>query len=124
MRFFADHCFFACGVEYLRNRGHDVLTAKDAGLASARDEDIVSFCNKEKRIILTLDADFSSLYRFPLGSHRGVVLFRLSSFTPDGLLNSLKILSEKNLFDQFEDVLVVVRENKLRIVKPGGTQSH
>ena len=64
MRFFADHCFFGNAVTFLKERSYDIVTALETGLNEVPDEEIVSFCRKENRIILTLDTDFASLYRF------------------------------------------------------------
>lgn len=52
MRLFADHCFFACGVDFLRKSGYDIIKASEAGLQKASDEEIIPFCGKENRIIL------------------------------------------------------------------------
>ena len=51
MRLFADHCFFACGVDFLRKSGYDIIKASEAGLQKAGDEEIIPFCGKENRII-------------------------------------------------------------------------
>lgn len=119
MRLFADHCFFACGVDFLRKSGYDIIKASEAGLQKASDEEIIPFCGKENRIILTLDTDFASLYKFPLGSHKGIVVFRLDPFTPEALLNILKIMTERKMFTLFPDSLVIVKGNKIRIVRSG-----
>lgn len=118
MKFFADHCFFSCGVKLLRKHSYDIVTAKDTGLSIACDEDIAAFCNQQKRIILTMDNDFSSLYRFPLGTHQGIVVFRLKDFTPNGLLGTLAPIIQKHLFEQFQNALVIIRKDKIRIVRP------
>ena len=42
----------------LRQRGIDVLTAQEAGMKSATDEQQAAFALREKRVIFTQDADF------------------------------------------------------------------
>lgn len=121
MKFFADHCFFARGVEFLRKQGYDVIKAIEVGLEDASDKEIIPFCRKEKRIILTLDRDFTSLYRFPLGTHKGIVVLRINPFNPSTLIESLTSLTERKLFTRFKDALVIVRRNKITIVRPGGS---
>ncbi len=118
MKLFADHCFFSCGVELLRKNGYDIIKALDVGLQKASDEEIVSFCRKENRIILTLDNDFTSLYRFPLGTHKGIVFFRINPFAPDALLNILNPLVEKKMFASFENAMVIVKKDKVHITRP------
>lgn len=121
MRFFADHCFFACGVEFLRRQGYDVIKAIEVGLEEASDKEIIPFCKREKRIILTLDRDFTSLYRFPLGTHKGIVVLRINPFNPNTLIESLTSLTEREMFARFKDALVIVKRNKITIVRPGGS---
>ena len=119
MRLFTDHCFFSCGIDFLQGCGYDIIKASDAGLQKASDEEIALFCKKENRIILTLDNDFTSLYRFPPGTHKGIVVFKISPFIPATLLNALKPLVERKAFTQFKDALVIASRNKIRIVRPG-----
>lgn len=119
MKLFADHCFFQCGVELLRQAGYDVIKAIDVGLETASDDKIVSFCKKEDRVIITLDTDFSSLYRFPLGSHCGIIVFRITPFTPAALLTILAPIIKKKIFDSFKNALVIVKRNKIRIIRSG-----
>ncbi|MFQ6040867.1 MAG: DUF5615 family PIN-like protein [Candidatus Poribacteria bacterium] len=39
----------------LRKRGHDIITAEQAGLLSAKDLEFVRYCNENSRILLTLN---------------------------------------------------------------------
>ena len=119
MKLFADHCFFREGTDLLSKSGYDIIKAKDTGLQRASDQEIVSYCRRENRIIVTLDTDFNSLYRFPLGTHKGIVLFRLNPFQPAALLSLLEPLVEKRLFELFKDALVIVKRDKIAIIRPG-----
>ena len=119
MRLFADHCFFLCGVEFLRKEGYHVVQSAQVGLNQSPDEDIVPYCKKENLLLLTLDLDFSSLYRFPLGTHRGIVIFKISPFAPDSLLAILPRIMQRNLFPTFQDALVIAQRDKIRIVRQG-----
>ena len=120
MKLFADHCFFSCGIDLLRKAGYDIIKASDVGLQKADDEEIVLFCRKESRLIVTLDTDFSSLYRFPLGTHKGIVLFRINPFMPITLLKVLRPFIERKMFSLFKDSLVIVRRDKITIIRPSG----
>ncbi len=120
MRLFADHCFFQCGVDLLQKAGYDIIKAKNIGMQQASDGEITSFCRKENRIIVTLDNDFGSLYRFPLGTHKGIVLFKINPFMPLTLLAVLRPLIERNVFGLFKDALVIVKRDKITIIRPSG----
>ncbi len=65
-------------VEALRERGHDVLTAQDAGLANRAlpDADLLARASQEGRALLTFDRDdFTRLHRAS-ADHAGIVACR------------------------------------------------
>lgn len=119
MKLFADHCFFASAVAFLKEAGYDIITAREAGLSNAPDEEIVPFCLRQQRITLTLDRDFQSLFRFPLGRHKGIVVFRINPFAPASLMSLIQAIHKKDLFPSFEDALVIVSKNRIKIIKAG-----
>jgi hypothetical protein len=55
--FYADECFPLPAVEALRRRGHDVLTAAEAGHANQRvpDHAVLTFATRTGRAVLTLN---------------------------------------------------------------------
>jgi hypothetical protein len=55
---------------------HDVDTVVDEGLSGASDAEVLKAATSHDRILFTLDNDFLNLKRYPLDSHRGVVVFR------------------------------------------------
>ena len=65
------------GVEYLRQRGHDVLTVRDQGLGGAADAAVFDACVAEGRTLITLDRDFAQVPRFPPDRSAGVVVLDL-----------------------------------------------
>jgi predicted nuclease of predicted toxin-antitoxin system len=65
------------GEAVLRRRGHDVRTAGEQGLASARDPDLLAVCAAEGRGLVTLDTDFANPLRYPPERHCGVVVLRM-----------------------------------------------
>jgi hypothetical protein len=74
--FYADECFPLPVVDALRRRGHDVLTALEAGQANQRvpDDAVVELATCSGRVVLTLNRrDFIGLHdRFP--RHAGIVV--------------------------------------------------
>jgi hypothetical protein len=55
MEFLADENFPIPTILELRKRGHDIITAKQAGLLSAKDSEYIRYCNNTSRILLTLN---------------------------------------------------------------------
>jgi hypothetical protein len=74
--FYADECFPMPAVDALRRRGHDVLTAAEAGHANQRvpDHAVLAFATRTGRAVLTLNRrDFISLHdRVP--RHAGIAV--------------------------------------------------
>lgn len=61
----------------LREAGHDAVAALDVGLAGQPDEIVRSFAIDSDRILLTLDADFANMLRFPVAGTPGVIRLRI-----------------------------------------------
>jgi predicted nuclease of predicted toxin-antitoxin system len=57
--------------------GYDVDTVLDEALQGATDEDVWAAAQREGRVLVTQDLDFSDVRRFQLGTHAGIVLLRL-----------------------------------------------
>jgi predicted nuclease of predicted toxin-antitoxin system len=67
--------YFATEV-YLRDLGHDVLTATQSGLATASDEEMLNQASIERRLLVTRDRHFGSLV-FVKGLITGVLYLRM-----------------------------------------------
>ena len=60
----------------LREAGHDAVAALDAGLGGADDAAVRQLAVDEKRILVTLDADFGHILHFPPDGTPGVIWLR------------------------------------------------
>ena len=76
MRLFLDQDVYGSTRRFLIGLGHDVLTASQAGLATAEDVDLLSFAVREKRILVTRDRDYGALV-FRDKAVGGVIYFRV-----------------------------------------------
>jgi|ERR1017187_4235891 predicted nuclease of predicted toxin-antitoxin system len=63
----------------LRARLHDVQTVWEEGLSGHADLDIWEGAQREGRVLITQDLDFSDARKFVPGTHHGIVLIRLRS---------------------------------------------
>lgn len=69
-------------LKQLRERGHDVLSVKEA-MRAETDAVILERAQAEQRLVLTHDKDFGELaFRFGLNASCGVILLRLSGIEP------------------------------------------
>ena len=89
MNYLADENVARRIVEWLRQRGDNVLYASDE-CAGEIDAAWLREAEAERRLILTSDKDFGELiFRDGLNSH-GVVLFRLERLTVDARIKRLE----------------------------------
>lgn len=63
--------------ELLRAAGHDAMTVADEALGGSKDPKVLEVATSEGRTLLTFDLDFADIRRYPVGSHAGIVVFRL-----------------------------------------------
>lgn len=83
MRFLVNENVAGTVIAELRNRGHDVLSAKEC-MRSEQDDVILTRAQAEQRIVVTHDKDFGELaFRSQLPAACGVILFRLSGVVPE-----------------------------------------
>lgn len=77
MKLIADENLLQSIIEYLQNLGHDVLSIRDAGLCGMTDDDVYRQACRENRIIITMDKDFTRVFRFPPEDCGGVIVVKI-----------------------------------------------
>ncbi len=75
VRFLLDADMPRSAAEVIRDLGFEVEDVRDIGLGSAKDKDIIEYALKNNEIIITRDADFGEVLRYP--KHPGAIIFRL-----------------------------------------------
>lgn len=99
----------------LREAGHDAVAVLEVGLGGASDPEVREFALKERRTLITIDADFSHIVRFPPVGTPGVIWLRpwppteaTIAMLLDGAVSQLVEIS-------VADKLVVVEPGRIRI---------
>lgn len=93
IKFYADVHLAKEAVYQLQQKGVDIVHCADLGLADADDDTHLEYAMREKRAIVTCDADFERYHAERLASgreHSGIVYFRMK--------------------DQCQSISIVVRE--------------
>src|SRR5215469_1406265 len=103
----------------LRARKHDVHTVGEEGLTGHADADIWQAAQREGRLLITQDLDFSDIRKFQPGTHHGIVLTRLQSPSRQNLIARISELFEAEDISSWAGCFVVVTERKIRIRRPG-----
>jgi len=98
-----------------RDAGHDAVAVRECGLGGAADTEVWARAVAEERILVTLDADFSNVVRFPPANIPGVI--RLRPWPPTEqviarlLAANLPVLAGRPLAGK----MVVVEPGRIRI---------
>jgi predicted nuclease of predicted toxin-antitoxin system len=62
--------------ELLRSHGFDAEIVQQEGLAGADDDVIARAIQRERRVLITLDLDFSDIRTYPPGQYSGIIVLR------------------------------------------------
>jgi predicted nuclease of predicted toxin-antitoxin system len=99
----------------LRSFGHDVHTMPDEGLSGCNDADLWRAAQREQRLLITQDLDFSDARRFALGTHHGIVLIRLRSPSRLKLVERVEEVFRDEAIGAWSGCFVVVTDQKVRV---------
>ena len=123
MRFKTDENLHPEAADRLRSKGHDALTVWDQGLTGKPDGQVAEVCQREGRVLVTLDTGFADIRSYPPESFPGIVVLRLGQ---QSRKNVLEVLSRVlGLLDRelLAGRLWVVDEHNVR-VRGSGSAGH
>lgn len=104
-------------VEFLISLGFDVIYVPSARLKGMANGTLIKKAIKERRIFMTRDQDFLNEKIYPLGSHYGIVVFKLQRQNTKNLLTALERFLNKVNIREVKGCLATVEENKHTIKK-------
>jgi len=76
MKLLTDHDVYSITVQFLRALGHDVATAREMGLSTSSDRNLLEAATAAGRIVVTRDRDYGTLV-FSHSIDAGVLYLRL-----------------------------------------------
>jgi len=116
LKFLTDQDVYVVTVRFLRELGHDVLTAAEAGLSRSDDSALLARAVQEGRIMVTRDKDYGGLvFVNRLGA--GVILLRLKPETLQSAHERLALVLKKYTAEELADAFVVVEPGQHRFRK-------
>ncbi len=104
------------GKGIFQKSGFDVKSVYDENLCSASDNKIIEVCKNEKRILITLDLDFSNPLVYKPSKFNGIAVIRLSSKPTPTELNKC-IINLANTLNKKKDIngkLWIIQHNVIR----------
>jgi predicted nuclease of predicted toxin-antitoxin system len=105
--------------QFLKDLGFTPLDIRDHGLRGKSDDEIFTFAQLHKAVIFTADLDFSSILRFPPGTHHGICVLRYPNLWSNAeVFKHAKTLLSKITQADFTGNLIIVSPNSLRIRHP------
>jgi len=99
----------------LESRGWDVHDVHEEGLGSALDKPIQEACEREGRILVTLDTDFADTRRYNPGRSPGVIVLRPRDQSIQSVLQCLHGAIRALATERIEATLWIVEPDRLRI---------
>src|SRR3972149_7427900 len=114
MKMLADENLFEPIIGYLKTTGNEVISVRDSGLSGASDGEIYKKACKENLVIITMDKDFTRMFRFPPANCGGIVVVKIYKRTVD---ETLAIFKKFFGLVRSEDIL-----KNLVIITPEGTR--
>ncbi len=85
MRFLLDENLSPLHAQTVRDLGRDAVSVVEFGLSGADDPDVRAAAIEQERTLVTLDADFSNVLRYPPAGTPGVVRLRLHPATEEAI---------------------------------------
>ena len=98
--------------------GYDVETVTGEGLSGHDDAAVWAAAQREGRLLVTQDLDFSDIHRFAPGTHAGLLMLRLKEPGRQALLRRVAALFASENVDAWAGCVVVATERKIRVRRP------
>ena len=116
MRFLTDQDVYATTVRLLSSLKHDVVTAKQLGLAQAADGVLLQEAQTQGRIFVTRDRDFGGIVFFQ-GARVGVIYLRMLPSTQNAVHAEFERVLAMYSEEQLQSSFVVIEPARHRIRK-------
>jgi predicted nuclease of predicted toxin-antitoxin system len=119
IRFLLDADLPRSAAQALRNRGREAVDVRDLKLGDASDDTIYRYAVAHGYVLVSADKGFTSVLRFPPGSHSGIIVLRFPPHT--AAEKKVRILTRWIVPLEEQDVsrnLLIVEPRGIRIRRP------
>ena len=105
--------------EILRLAGYDALTVRDEALTGEADSRVMTICQQENRILVTIDIDFADIRSYPPHLLPGIMVLRLSRQSKRQAILTFQRTLPYLQQEPIEHRLWIVEESRIRIHADG-----
>ncbi|MBF0498992.1 MAG: DUF5615 family PIN-like protein [Candidatus Riflebacteria bacterium] len=102
-------------IEILRQYGHEAHSVYDEKMQGSKDAQLIAVCRSEKRVLITLDLDFSDIRTYSPSENSGIIVLRLKQQDKPFILDMIQRLCRIFPAEGINGVLWIVDEKKIRI---------
>jgi len=119
LEFLIDENISPLVAQELRALGYNVKHVREVGLKGCSDREVIEYAKREKRALITLDADFADVRKYPPGTHAGIIRLKLKFAPSIVVVNCLR-----RLLDRMENLpltsglLIITDGETYRIKRP------
>lgn len=101
--------------DLLRSAGHDAATIGEQRLKGAVDSTVASACQREGRVLITLDLDFADIQTYPPNRYPGLVVLRLPRQDKNSVLRTIARIVPVLVSEAVAGRLWIVEDRQIRI---------
>lgn len=100
--------------------GFPAEDVRDVGLRGKTDEEVLDYARVRDETVLTADRAFGSTLRFPLGSHKAIIVIRYPDETPMAQMVQEVLVQIRGLdHAEVDGSVVVLEKGRLRLRSKG-----
>lgn len=115
MKLITDHDVYKITVDFFRQHGHNVVTARELGLHKASDKELLEKAKNMDRLSITRDKDFGMLVFLKEELCSGVIYLKITPSTTNEVHNELQKILEKHTEKDLKTTFCVVEPHRYRI---------
>ncbi len=101
--------------DLLKSENWEACTVYEEHLSGKPDSTIADICKKEKKVLVSLDLDFSDIRTYPPKEYNGIIVLRLIKSDKLYVLEVFKNLLKLLIKEEIVGKLWVVEETRIRI---------
>jgi predicted nuclease of predicted toxin-antitoxin system len=101
--------------DLLTQAGYDAITISEQNLIGTTDANLANICQKENRVLVTLDADFADIRTYQPKNFSGIIVMRLNRQDKTKVVEVFRRIIRLFSKEPIEKHLWVVEENRIRV---------